>query len=93
MICQIYSATSAIEARELLEAGTDFIGIFPVDDPDYQGSGPGDPVVGSHVSFATARDIIEAIRGRGTAVVLSLGGRGSGDSATPRAVSPPMSCT
>jgi phosphoribosylanthranilate isomerase len=72
MICQIYSATSRGEALALIEAGVDFVGIFPVLEPDYAGFYPGDTTVGSHVSFDGAREIIAAVRPHATSVALSL---------------------
>ena len=70
MICQVYSATSPEEAVELVDAGVNFVGIFPVDTPQYSGVFAGS--VGSEVSHETADLIFEAIEGRATKVVLSL---------------------
>lgn len=72
MICQIYSATSAAEAAALIGVRTDFIGVFPVNDPDYRGFYPGDSTVGSQVTPAVADEIITAVGTRAVTVILSL---------------------
>jgi phosphoribosylanthranilate isomerase len=72
LICQIYSATTAAEASALIDAGTDFIGIFPVDDPEYRGFYPGDGTVGSQVGPAVADEVMTAVGARAVTVILSL---------------------
>lgn len=72
MICQIYSALSTKEALNLIDAGTDYIGIYPIDDPHYNGVYPGDSTVGSTVDYDTARAIIDAVGDNATVVALSL---------------------
>jgi phosphoribosylanthranilate isomerase len=70
VICQVYSATSPEEAVGLVDAGVDFVGVFPVDTPEY--SGVCAVSIGSEVSPETADLIFDAIEGRATKVVLSL---------------------
>ena len=72
MICQIYSATSPAEALSLVDAGVDYVGIFPVLQDSYQGFFPGDATVGSEVSYDTAREIVDVLGDTATTVMLSL---------------------
>lgn len=72
MICQIYSALTPQEALDLIDAGVDFIGIYPMDDPHYNGVYPGDSTVGSQVTFPVAKQIMEAVGDKAVKVILSL---------------------
>jgi len=74
VICQIYSATSPSEALALVDAGVDFVGIFPVDTADYSGRCP--ESIGSEVSHEVADLILGAIGKRATKVILSLSNDG-----------------
>jgi phosphoribosylanthranilate isomerase len=88
MICQIYSATSPAEALALVDAGVDYVGIYPVLAADYRGYFPGDATVGSEVSYDTALEIVDVLGDRATTVMLSLSDDPQETLSTVRALTP-----